>query len=215
MNPYYEHGGITIYNCDCRDVIEGMSPHFGDKMFDLLLTDPPYGINADRDRNTPDDGWVDYGMGGWDHKPADAATLAACRKVCRKAVIWGGNYFDLPPTSGWLVWDKGQRDFSLADGEIAWTSEARALRIFSYARGKALRDGKQHPTQKPLALISWCLSLFKGTRSVFDPYLGSGTTLVEVKRLGLTGVGVDMSERCCEIAARRLQQEALPLDMGA
>ena len=91
----------------------------------------------------------------------------------------------------------------------------RALRIFSYARGKALRDGKQHPTQKPLALISWCLSQFKGTRSVFDPYLGSGTTLVEAKRLGLNGVGVDMSERCCEISARRLQQEALPLDMGA
>ena len=209
MKPYYENGGIRIFHGDCAAVLDSFGLHWGDKEFDLLLTDPPYGINADRDRKTPEAGWVDYGLGGWDHKPADAATLTACRKVCREAVIWGGNYFDLPRTSGWLVWDKGQRDFSLADGELAWTSRQRALRIFSYARGKALKDGKQHPTQKPQALMAWCLSQFEGTRSVFDPYLGSGTTLVEAKRVGLTAVGIDADERCCEIAARRLAQGAL------
>ncbi len=213
MTPYYgPHAGITIYHGDCRDVIEeweGLRTH----SFDLLLTDPPYGINADRDRNTPDDGWVDYGSSGWDSKPCDPETLGRVLAVCRKAVVWGGNYFALPQRSGWLVWDKGQRDFSLADGELAWTSEQRALRIFSYARGSALRDGKQHPTQKPQALIAWCLGLFPTARTVFDPYLGSGTTLVEVKRLGLSGVGIEREERYCEIAARRLSQEVLPYDL--
>ena len=214
MKPYYEHGGITIYHGDCSAVVASFSPHFGDKLFDLLMTDPPYGLKADRDRNTPEHGWVDYGLSGWDGQPADSETLALMRSVCRKHVIWGGNYFDLPATGGWLVWDKGQRNFSLADGELAWTSEKRALRIFTYSRALALKDGKQHPTQKPQALIAWCFSLFPDVRSVFDPYLGSGTTLVEAKRIGLSAVGCDKDERCCEIAAKRLSQEALPLGVA-
>jgi DNA modification methylase len=215
LQPYYEHGGITIYNGECGEVVDELRTHWGERHFDLLLTDPPYGIGADRDRNTPEHGWVDYGGGGWDSAPADPQTLAACRNISRQACIWGGNYFILPPTSGWLVWDKGQRDFSLADGELAWTSEQRALRIFSYARGTALRDGKQHPTQKPLALMAWCLGQFPKARTVFDPYMGTGTTLVEVKRLGLVGVGIEQNERYCEIAAKRLAQEALPLEQPA
>jgi site-specific DNA-methyltransferase (adenine-specific) len=99
VKPYYEHAGITIYHGDCLPVIETLAPHYGDKPFDLLLTDPPYGINADRDRKTPEHWWVDYGLSGWDDKPADTATLAAARRMCRKSVMWGGNYFDLPTTS--------------------------------------------------------------------------------------------------------------------
>ena len=213
MKPYYEQSGITIYHGDCCEVIDSFGLHWGEKSFDLLLTDPPYGIRGTdaESRHDAANGWRQYGTLEWDMAPPSPEVLAACCNLCRKACIWGGNYFLLPPTSGWLVWDKGQRDFSLADGELAWTSEQRALRIFSYARGKALKDGKQHPTQKPLALIAWCLSLFPDARSVFDPFLGSGTTLVEAKRVGLAGVGIEREERYCEIAARRLQQEALPL----
>src|SRR6185369_14832966 len=82
MRRYHEHAGITIYHGDCRDVIEDFGLHFGQTMFDLLLTDPPYGINADRDRKTPEHGWVDYGATGWDDAPADPQALAACMSIC-------------------------------------------------------------------------------------------------------------------------------------
>ncbi len=210
MTPYYEQDGIVIYHGDCRDVLdewEGLRT----KSFDLLLTDPPYGITADRDRNSQKNGWVDYGGGGWDMEAADPETLIRCRNVAKAAVIWGGNYFVLPPSMGWLVWDKGQRDFSLADAELAWTSEQRATRVFTYSRKLALQDGKQHPTQKPAALIAWTLGLFPSVKSVIDPFLGSGTTLVEAKRLGKTGVGIEREEKYCEVAAKRLSQGVLSL----
>lgn len=213
MKPYYEHAGITIYHGDCRDVMVQWEGQHAVRSFDLLLTDPPYGINADRDRNTPEHGWIDYGSSGWDKERASDETLTRARYICREAVIWGGNYFNLPLTSGWLVWDKGQRDFSLADGELAWTSRKLAMRIFSYSRAEALRDGKQHPTQKPLALMAWCLAQFDKSKSIFDPFLGTGTALVEAKRIGLSGVGIEAEERYCEIAAQRLSQEVLPLEM--
>lgn len=215
MTPYYEQAGVTIYHGDCRDILEeweGLRTH----PFDLLLTDPPYGIwgHDAVSRHDAANGWAQYGALEWDKEPVDAQTLGRCIAACWQACVWGGNYFSLPPTSGWLVWDKGQREFSLADGELAWTSEQRALRIFSYARGSALRDGKQHPTQKPQALIAWCFSQFPKARTVFDPFLGSGTTLVEAKRIGLVGVGVEREERYCEIAANRLRQDALPLEVA-
>lgn len=202
MSLYYDHGGIQIWHGDCRlvlpDILGG---------FELLLTDPPYGIEADRDRDCAKNGWVDYGLGGWDSIPADAALIRMVMARANKHVIWGGNYFALPPSMGWLVWDKGQRDFSLADGELAWTSENRALRIFSFSRAAALQDGRRHPTQKPLALMKWCISMFPEAKSLLDPFCGSGTSLLAAKTFGIAAVGIDSSEKCCEIAAQRLSQE--------
>lgn len=203
MKPYYSEAGIEIYHGDCRQIL----PQIG--TFDLLLTDPPYGINADRDRNSQANGWVDYGSSGWDKTPCDSERLTLCRDACSKAVIWGGNYFELPLSMGWLVWNKGQRDFSLADGELAWTSENKALRIFDYSRAEALQDGRVHPTQKPQALMKWCIALFPKAKTVLDPFCGSGTTLVAAKDMGLSAAGIEAEERYCEIAANRLRQEVL------
>lgn len=204
--PYYEHAGQTIFLADCREIL----PQLG--RFDLLLTDPPYGIKASRDRNSEENGWVDYGNGAWDNERASDETISTCRECCSKQIIWGGNYFTLPPSMGWLVWNKMQREFSLADGELAWTSENRATRIFDMSRALALQDGKQHATQKPLALMKWCLSLFPNAKTVLDPFLGSGTTLVACKAMGLTGVGIEMHEPYAEIAAKRLAQEVFDFD---
>ena len=206
MKPYYEHAGQTIYCGRAEDIIPYLSG------FDLLLTDPPYGIKADRDRKSQKAGWVDYGLGGWDHKPAAIGTLNACIALCDKAVIWGGNYFPLPPSMGWFVWNKLQREFSLADGELAWTNVDKALRIFDYSRSQALLDGRVHPTQKPIALMKWCIGRMGASCSVLDPYMGSGTTLVAAKDLGLVSTGIDADERCCEIAAKRLSQEVMNFD---
>ena len=114
----------------------------------------------------------------------------------------------LPAKMGWLAWDKGQRDFSLADGELAWTSFDKALRIFTYSRGAALQDGKQHPTQKPEALMRWCLNE-RGEEGqiVFDPFMGSGTTAVACERLGRKWFGCELEPKYCEIANKRIEAE--------
>jgi DNA modification methylase len=211
MRPYYEQDGITIDHGDCLEVIEAFELHWGDKPFDLLLTDPPYGLEADRDRHSQRHGWRDYGHGGWD-AARQPAGLAAALGLCRHGIIWGGNYYAsmLPARQGWLVWDKGQRDFSLADGELAWTSYDRALRILSIPRGRV--EGRSHPTQKPEALILWSLTYAgrcEPVASVFDPFMGAGTILLAAKRLGMRAVGIEQDEHYCAIAAERLAQGAL------
>jgi site-specific DNA-methyltransferase (adenine-specific) len=205
MKPYYEEAGITIYHGDCREIL----PQLG--RFDLLLTDPPYGIfgRDSESRHDASNGWRQYGVPQWDKEPATKESLDLCRASSDRAVIWGGNYFELPPSMGWLVWNKGQRAFSLADGELAWTSERKALRIFDYSRGEALQDGKQHPTQKPIALMKWCIAQMGIVGSLVDTFMGSGTSLVAAKDLGIIATGIELEERYCEIAANRLRQSVL------
>jgi site-specific DNA-methyltransferase (adenine-specific) len=205
VTPYYEEAGITIFHGDCREIL----PQLG--RFDLLLTDPPYGIFGydAASRHDAANGWKQYGVTSWDKEPVSKEHLDVCLASADKAIVWGGNYFELPPSMGWLVWNKGQRAFSLADGELAWTSERQALRIFDYSRSEALLDGKQHPTQKPIALMKWCIGRMGAVCSLVDPFMGSGTSLVAAKDLGILATGIELEERYCEIAANRLRQSVL------
>lgn len=204
MKPYYDDGrGIVIYHGDCREVLPTLGP------VDLVLTDPPYGIGAAREK--PHNGWADYGVADWDLQRPPVWVMHLLLEKAKDCVVWGGNYFTdiLPPSMGWMIWDKGQRDFSLADVEMAWTSSQRAARAITYARGKALADGKQHPTQKPLAVIAWALKQYPEAQIVLDPFMGSGTTLVAAKQLGRRAIGIEIEERYCAIAVERLRQEVL------
>jgi DNA modification methylase len=108
-------GNARLILGDCRDVL----PTLG--RFDAVITDPPYGINAARTRNSAKDGWVDYGCDGWDIERPDRACFDLFLQMGRVVVVWGGNYFTdwLPPSMQWLSWDKGQDGFSLADFELA------------------------------------------------------------------------------------------------
>jgi DNA modification methylase len=127
-------------------------------------------------------------------------------------IIWGANHFAnlLPPSSGWLVWDKMQRDFSFSDGELAWTSLPLKLKIMSISRSSSNKESvKAHPTQKPVALMKWCIGLVKDANLILDPFCGSGTTLVAAKQLGRKAIGVEISEAYCKIAVERLKQEIL------
>lgn len=206
--PFYADELIELYNADshkCGQVAGN---------FDLLLTDPPYGIGADENaaKNKGKGGWKYYGDTNWDAQRPPPWAIEMLMATCRWHIIWGGNYFaaHLPPSMGWLVWNKGQRNFSLADGELAWTSFDRALRICDVSRAKALKDGKRHPTQKSLDVMEWSIGYAQRASknritTIFDPYAGAGTTLVAAKKLGLRAVGIEASADYCAATAERLR----------
>lgn len=175
----------------------------------LCATDPPYGIGADEAsaKNEGKHGWTYYGDTAWDRERPPRETFDAIRACSDHQVIWGANYFTdfLPPSMQWLVWDKGQRDFSLADFELAWTSQTdKAARMKTYPRSKALQDGKVHPTQKPVDIMKWCIELMPAADVVFDPFMGSGTTGVAAVQLGRRFIGCEMNEKYFEHCVRRI-----------
>lgn len=214
FTPYYDDDGITIYNADCKQVL----PFLG--RVDVLLTDPPYGIDADnRDRilsrsklATP----RDYGESNWDKEPPPRWFLEAAQDTAQVAILWGGNYYGLPASSCWLVWDKDNGTNDFADCELAWTNMNRAVRKFKWRwngmiqeHGGDKKEPRVHPTQKPLALMRWCLSLVPEAQTVLDPFMGSGTTLVAARLEGRKAIGIEISERYCEAAVKRLAQKTL------
>lgn len=228
MTPYYGPiDGITIYCGDCAEI----APTLG--RFDLLCSDPPYGIkqarNVDAGRTKKGFGGKrsaavrDYGESDWDDVPPTDELIASLRATSEWQCLFGGNYFGLPPSSCWLVWDKETGDNSFADAELAWTNYACAVRLKRYRwngyirgalTGKAALEAepRYHPTQKPLAVMSWAISLCpERPTSILDPFMGSGTTLVAAKNLGISAVGIEREEKYCAIAVDRLRQGTLGL----
>ena len=194
----------------CGDCLEAMK-EIPDKSIDIVLTDPPYGIGADLSAHKAggSHGWKQYGYTNWDKKPKREYFVELLR-VSKNQIIWGGNYFTdyLYPSMGWLVWNKGQRNFSLADGELAWTSFNKALRIYDISRTAALKDSKEHPTQKSLLLFEKCiLNNSQKNNFVLDSFLGSGTTMVAAERLGRNSIGIEISKEYCELSYKRLLSE--------
>jgi DNA modification methylase len=197
-------GRATLYLGDCRDILPSLPK------VDATVCDPPYGIKADRDRNSEQWGWRDYGNGGWDNARPDAELMALVLAAGRYTVVWGGNYFPdvLPsnPLAKWLVWDKGQEGFSLADCEFAWCSFEGAIRRKLYPRALAMQDGKEHPTQKALAVMRWCIDqLPKGCETIADPFLGSGTTGVAAVQMGRSFIGIEREPKYFDIACKRIE----------
>jgi DNA modification methylase len=227
MKPYYDHAGIQIYLGDCREVLPSL------EACDLLLTDPPYGGGlavdfAERFKTKAGKWWNCDDRKGQarhtpitgDDQPFDPALLLAVN--ARVKVFWGANWYAsrLPDQGGWWVWDKrnGKRDVSEADwpmseAELAWTNKGKGVRVFRYTWFGLIRDGEHgehyHPTQKPTELMRWCIEKSKTEGLVLDPFMGSGTTLSAAKGLGREAIGIEIEEKYCEIAAKRLSQEVL------
>lgn len=188
----------------------------------MLLTDPPYGIGensarvASRGKRAVP---IDYGTFNWDATPPSTELINDLRDKCDQQIIWGGNYFDLPPSSCWLVWDKDNGSNDFADCELAWTNARSAVRRIKYLwSGMRQQDMRQkekrvHPTQKPLALMLWCLEQRPKTKTVFDPFCGSGTTLVAAKQLGIKAIGIERDERYCAAAVERLKTNQMRLSI--
>ena len=138
--------------------------------------------------------------------------LTEIRRLCEKQIIFGGNYFTLPPTTCWLVWDKLNGDTDFADCELAWTNLKKAVRRKTHLWNGMIRKGgedRYHPAQKPLEVITWALGHAGEVKTIFDPFAGSGTTGRAAKDLGLHCTMIEREERYCEIAAKRMAQEVL------
>lgn len=205
-----EIGDATLYLGDCMDILPTL-----DKV-DAVITDPPYGIGADKHAGKSENGWTQWDISGWDSERPNLEVLKTIYKFGKVSIIWGGNYFTdvLPPSMQWLVWDKGQRGFSLADCEFAWSSQNNAARVFDYARALAMQDGKQHPTQKPIALMKWCIEQCKNNpQSILDPFMGSGTTGVAAIQMGRKFIGIEREPKYFDIACKRIEQASKQVDM--
>jgi site-specific DNA-methyltransferase (adenine-specific) len=208
VRPYYEREGITIYHGDCREILPTLAS------VDLVLTDPPYGLG---------DKW--NGGGGtskssWRFNPdeakewdGDVSEGVPELGALGDAIVWGGNYYAMAPSRSWLIWDKKQNDqFTTGQAELAWTNLDIPVRVFRMSQVEAYcnpADPKLHPTQKPIALIKWCIGFAPDALTLLDPFMGSGTTLRAAKDLGRKAIGIELEERYCEIAAKRLSQEVL------
>jgi DNA modification methylase len=213
-SPYYESELVTIYHGNCQELV----PSLGS--FDLLLTDPPYGLDQEYWKSeslSKKAAQNNYGDVEWDNSPPDKELIDLIRASSKHQIIWGGNYFDLPPTSCYLVWDKVTGKNCFADCELAWTNLKRAVRKFTYQwagfiqENMKYKEARWHPTQKPQALMNWCLNFVPETKTLIDPFMGSGTSLLAARQLGIKAVGIDKEEKYCEIAAQRLSQFVLPL----
>ena len=195
-------GDATLYLGDCMDILPTL-----DKV-DAVITDPPYGIGADSHAGKKENGWNQWEISGWDKHRPDKKTFDLFLPLGKVVIVWGGNYFTdwLKPSMQWLSWDKGQDGFSLADFELAWTNQNKASRRINYARSLALKDVKQHPTQKPLAVMRWCIQQASNPESILDPFMGSGTTGVAAIQMGRKFIGIEREPKYFDIACQRIEQ---------
>jgi DNA modification methylase len=199
-------GNATLYHGDCRDILPGLPKH------DLILTDPPYGLGIDGQKESvsknPKHNRKAHEFLGWDTEAPERYVFELMRFKSAAQIVWGGNYFvdKLPhPTRGWLFWDKGQRGLTMSDGEFAWTSYNFPSRAYTINRVELQSDGAEHPTQKPVRLMAWCLSLAVGAATVCDPFMGSGSTGVACVEMGLTFTGIERERKYFDIACQRIE----------
>lgn len=206
-------GNATLYLGDCREILPGLDAAHA------LVTDPPYGMKCRMNH-------IKHRMAGgtwgqpakyadlrrWDIAP-DMATIAALTKY-PECVIWGGHYYELPPSRCWLIWDKQNAMHTVADCEMAWTNFDKPTKRFS---GPVGAHDTGHPTQKPLRLMEWCVAKTQG--AVLDPYMGSGTTGVACMNLSRPFIGIEIEPKYFDIACLRIEtaqrQERLFADVAA
>ena len=205
-------GDAELWLGDCREILPTL------QRVDALVTDPPYGIDYGRAGGfSASHGWGPWRENcAWDQERPGREIFDLMLAASRHQIIWGGNYFTdyLPPSMHWLLWDKGQRDFSLADFEIAWGSQKRAARVIECPRGRAVKDGKEHPTQKPVEVMEYCLQeLPANARTILDPFMGSGTTGVACAKMGRRFIGIEIEPKYFDIACRRIEQAYAQPDM--
>jgi site-specific DNA-methyltransferase (adenine-specific)/modification methylase len=197
-------GDATLYLGDCLDILPTLP------RVDAVITDPPYGIGASSKKfingtsKTKKDYYADV---CWDTAPPDRHVLDMAVAKGDVAVVWGGNYFNLPPSRCFLVWDKTIHGNSYADCEFAWTNQDANARIKPLNMVAANMDGRVHPTQKPLELMRWCIAQCKNEpQTILDPFMGSGTTGVACAQMGRKFIGIEREPKYFDIACERIER---------
>lgn len=207
---------------DCRLILGDclkVMPTLGE--VDAVVTDPPYGIGRDKGFGIGgNSGWgggyarregVKRYKGQWDRERPNDSFFRLALGISQNAIIWGGQFFAdiLPPQGKWLWWDKCQTMPSYGDGELAWTTlHGDAPKKFVYSNNGLMAKEKNrvHPTQKPVALMEWCLGFLPDAKTILDPFMGSGTTLVACAKMGRKGIGIELDPDYFEIACRRVEE---------
>jgi DNA modification methylase len=212
--------GCEVYLGDCREVL----PTLG--RFDAVVTDPPYGIGADRgaaNRGGLQHGKslapsAEYDLKDWDCKPIPPELMSLVTNSAKWCIIFGGNFYSFPASSCWLVWDKENGDNGYADCELAWTNLPKAVRRIKWMwHGMLRRNGEAregHPTQKPVEVMRWAIGqLPEPSASILDPFMGSGTTGMAAVKAGkqFTGIEIDPTyfDLACERITRALREPDL------
>tara|TARA_R100001086_G_scaffold63700_2_gene29535 strand:- start:469 stop:1167 length:699 start_codon:yes stop_codon:yes gene_type:complete len=197
-------GNATLYLGDCKDIL----PELG--LVDAVVTDPPYGIGESAGKNKSRSKLApakDYGNKDWDCKKIDETLIEKIRQISKYQILFGGNYYKLPPTSCWFIWDKmnGKSDF--ADFEMAWTNLKSSCRKIDWLWSGMLRrepEKRFHPTQKPLGVMEWCINQLPKCETILDPFMGSGTTGVACMNLGKEFIGIEKDPEYFDIACKRI-----------
>jgi len=194
---------LTLFQGDCLEFMRGMDAG----SVDLCLTDPNYGIGFVRNtfRHNPN---FERRNDGWDDHPATPEMINECRRTSTHQIIWGGNYFELPPTKCFLIWDKEQpEDFTSAQVEMAWTNFDSPAKRF---KRHVVSYEKFHPTTKPVELMLWCINKYGYPGdTIFDPFMGSGTTGVAAVQLGRNFIGCEIDPDYFAIAEKRIHEATL------
>jgi site-specific DNA-methyltransferase (adenine-specific)/modification methylase len=188
-------GDATLYLGDCRDILSTLP------RVDAVITDPPYGIGANK--QTLGTGKKQFDRGGnWDEK---APELSLCIAAGNLLCFWGGNYFtnQLPPTNDWLIWHKKNDGLSFSECEMAWTNFGKQTRHISHHWGG---EDKVHPTIKPLAVMAWCIHQAGNPQTILDPFMGSGTTGVAAVQMGCKFIGIEREPKYFDIACERIER---------
>ena len=202
-------GGATLYLGDCREVL----PTIG--KVDAVVTDPPYGIEGTWSGGNSN-GWgkLSKEAASWDIRPDWIADWI--EEVSVPSIVWGGNYFSLKASGSWLIWDKLVREFTSGHAELAWTNLGKPVRAFNCSHGALASEGKQHPTQKPLGLMKWCIGhLPDCALTILDPFMGSGTTGVAAVQMGRSFIGIEREPKYFDIACKRIDDAQRQGDMFA
>lgn len=195
-----------LLNVDCMEYMSTLP----DKAFDLAIVDPPYGIGrSGKPKSTSKHGGhKGFEDKGWDSKPPSQEYFVELERVSGDMVIWGANYYPqyLKASSGWILWDKGQR-IAQADGELAYSSIKKPLRVYTLNRVELMLEGTIHPTQKPIKLYEWILANYaKPGQRILDTHLGSGSSAIACNNLGYEIVGCELDEDYYKAACSRVQK---------